>query len=143
MKLVDPAIERYAERRASFPSRLLEELEEETQGSTESPEMMVGRIQGSLLRMLVSLIRAKRVLEVGTFTGYSAIMMASALPEDGLLYMPGERREQPFHQLVRARLGIEVQRRLAQHRRQRQYLEPRRQGLEPGRVGGARADPRQ
>ncbi|MFP4546195.1 MAG: O-methyltransferase, partial [Methanomassiliicoccales archaeon] len=86
MNLIDPAVERYAEGRTPVPLELLEELEEETRGSTDSPEMMVGRVQGALLRMLVSLIGAKRVLEIGTFTGYSAIMMGSALLEDGVLY---------------------------------------------------------
>lgn len=79
-------MERYAEGRTPVPLELLEELEEETRGSTDSPEMMVGRVQGVLLRMLVSLIGARRVLEIGTFTGYSALMMGSALPEDGVLY---------------------------------------------------------
>ena len=48
--------------------------------------MASGHIQGRLLRMLVKMVRPKRVLEVGTFSGYSAICLAQGLPEDGKLY---------------------------------------------------------
>jgi caffeoyl-CoA O-methyltransferase len=51
----------------------------------KSPQMLSGRTEGQLLRLLVKMISAKRVLEVGTFTGYSALMMASALPPEGEL----------------------------------------------------------
>src|SRR5438045_7199217 len=47
------------------------------------PQMQVGRIEGTFLRMLVRLARARRVLELGMFTGYSALMMAEGLPDDG------------------------------------------------------------
>jgi len=49
------------------------------------PQMLSGPIQGSVLAMLVRMIRPQRILEIGTFTGYSAIWMASALPEGGKL----------------------------------------------------------
>ncbi len=48
--------------------------------------MASGHLQGRLLRMLVSMIKPRRILEVGTFSGYSALCMASALPDDGKLY---------------------------------------------------------
>ena len=48
--------------------------------------MASGHLQGRLLKMLVQMTQAKRVLEVGTFSGYSAICLAEGLPEDGLLY---------------------------------------------------------
>lgn len=48
--------------------------------------MASGHVQGCLLRMLVKMVRPKRVLEVGTFSGYSAICLAQGLPEDGKLY---------------------------------------------------------
>jgi caffeoyl-CoA O-methyltransferase len=51
----------------------------------KSPQMLSGRTEGQLLRLLIRSIRASRVLEVGTFTGYSALMMAEALPADGEL----------------------------------------------------------
>ena len=48
--------------------------------------MTSGHLQGRLLKMLVGMIQPKRILEIGTFSGYSAICMASALPDDGKLY---------------------------------------------------------
>ena len=48
--------------------------------------MASGHLQGRLLKMLVQMTQAKRVLEVGTFSGYSAICLAEGLPDDGLLY---------------------------------------------------------
>jgi caffeoyl-CoA O-methyltransferase len=51
----------------------------------KSPQMQVGRIEGRFLKMLVRLTGARRVLELGMFTGYSALMMAEGLPEDGCL----------------------------------------------------------
>ena len=49
------------------------------------PQMQVGRLEGTFLKMLVALTRARCVLEIGMFTGYSALMMAAGLPEDGRL----------------------------------------------------------
>jgi caffeoyl-CoA O-methyltransferase len=81
--IVDPEIERYAENHSGDVPELLSRLEKETQETMRSPQMLCGRTEGQFLRLLVKMIAAKRVLEVGTFTGYSALMMASALPEDG------------------------------------------------------------
>jgi caffeoyl-CoA O-methyltransferase len=61
-------------------------LREETYRVTSNPGMQIGRVEGMFLRMLVAVSGARRVLELGTFTGYSALMMASALPNDGVLY---------------------------------------------------------
>lgn len=83
--LIDEALERYAERHTSEPEALLARLAEETRASTKDPQMLTGPVEGRLLRLLVATLRARRVLEVGMFTGYSALMMASALPEDGEL----------------------------------------------------------
>src|SRR5207245_2717217 len=49
------------------------------------PQMQVGHLEGALLRLFVRTVRAKRVLEIGTFTGYSALVMAEGLPPDGTL----------------------------------------------------------
>jgi caffeoyl-CoA O-methyltransferase len=51
----------------------------------ENPQMLTGKVEGRLLQMLVRISGAKRVVEVGTFTGYSALMMAAGLPESGEL----------------------------------------------------------
>ncbi len=78
-------IEDYAERHTRALSDLHARLWEETHQKTDSPGMMVGPIEGALLKLLVRLTAAKRVLEIGMFTGYSALAMAEALPEDGQL----------------------------------------------------------
>lgn len=83
--IVDPRIERYAEEHSAGVPDLLSRLERETQETMRSPQMLSGRTEGQFLRLLVKMLSAKRVLEVGTFTGYSALMMASSLPEDGTL----------------------------------------------------------
>ena len=78
-------IEEYSERHTRELSDLHQRLWQETHEKTSSPGMMVGPIEGALLRLLVRLTAAKRVLEIGMFTGYSALAMAEALPEDGQL----------------------------------------------------------
>ena len=86
MEQIIPAeIERYCREHTVPESPLLRELAAETYARTDFPEMLVGHLEGAFLRMLVRLVRAKRVLELGTFTGYSALAMAEALPEDGEL----------------------------------------------------------
>jgi caffeoyl-CoA O-methyltransferase len=81
--IVDPKIEAYAEAHTSPDGELFERLAEETRAKTTAPQMMVGRIEGRFLATLVALSGARRILEFGTFTGYSSISMASALPSDG------------------------------------------------------------
>jgi caffeoyl-CoA O-methyltransferase len=81
--IVEPEVERYAEEHTTPDGELFQRLAEETRAKTTVPQMMVGRIEGQLLATLVRLLGAKRVLELGTFTGYSSISMASALPADG------------------------------------------------------------
>ncbi len=81
--VVEPRIEEYAEEHTSPDGELFERLAEETRAKTSAPQMMVGRIEGRFLAMLVRLRGARRILELGTFTGYSSISMASALPPGG------------------------------------------------------------
>lgn len=76
-------IEAYAEAHTSPMDSLFDRLQVETRARTELPQMQVGRIEGTFLRLLARLIGARRVLEVGTFTGYSALCMAEGVPEDG------------------------------------------------------------
>ena len=78
-------IEQYAEEHSSPLHPLLEELIEFTHKNTDLPQMLTGRVEGNFLKMLVEISGAKRVLEIGTFTGFSALMMAQGLPEDGEL----------------------------------------------------------
>ncbi len=76
LTLVPEAIEAYAEAHTEPVSPLFDALREETYAQMQSPQMQVGRLEGSFLRLLVRISRAKRVLEIGMFTGYSALMMA-------------------------------------------------------------------
>lgn len=78
-------IETYAENHTRALSHLHGRLWKETHQKTDNPGMMVGPLEGALLRLLVRLTAAKRVLEIGMFTGYSALAMAEALPDDGQL----------------------------------------------------------
>ncbi len=78
-------IYKYIEDHATSPSEALEWVVKQTHIRTNHARMLSGAIQGQLLRMLVQITGAKRILELGTFTGYSAICLASALPEDGHL----------------------------------------------------------
>jgi predicted O-methyltransferase YrrM len=78
-------IYKYIEDHASTPNEALEWVVKQTHIRTNHARMLSGAIQGQLLRMLVQMTGAKRILELGTFTGYSAICLASALPEDGHL----------------------------------------------------------
>jgi predicted O-methyltransferase YrrM len=64
----------------------LPDLERETHLRTLSPQMLSGPLQGRLLHFLCQMLRPRRVLEIGTFTGYTAIYMALALPDDGCLH---------------------------------------------------------
>jgi caffeoyl-CoA O-methyltransferase len=81
--IVNEEVERYAEAHTTPDGEMFERLAAETRAETSAPQMMVGRIEGQFLATLVRLLGAKRVLELGTFTGYSSISMASALPPEG------------------------------------------------------------
>lgn len=77
--------EKYIETHTSAVNDALRWLERETFLRTNYPQMLAGPVQGELLKILVELTGARNVLEIGTFTGYSAICLASGLPEDGFL----------------------------------------------------------
>ena len=83
MDIVPPEIERYAEEHTTPPSDLLAELADETRATLSFPSMLTGTIEGRLLELLVFASGARRVLELGTYSGYSALSMAAGLPADG------------------------------------------------------------
>src|SRR4051812_5089555 len=83
MEIIDPRIGEYIERLSSPHEELLAEVSDETQRTLEAPGMLTGPIAGRLLEMLVWLGRPRRVLEIGTYSGHSALAMAAALPFDG------------------------------------------------------------
>lgn len=83
--LLSDALEQYLAAHSEPAPALLQALERETRADFDDPGMMVGQVEGAFLRMLVRLVGARRVLEIGMFTGYSALSMAEALPADGEL----------------------------------------------------------
>lgn len=85
MNLLDPALDQYTHDHTSPRGPLFDALREVTYAKMKSPGMQVGRVEGGLLALLVRLMSARRVLEIGTFTGFSALSMAEALPDDGEL----------------------------------------------------------
>ena len=78
-------IYQYIKEHATAPSEALAWVEKQTHIRTNHARMLSGSVQGQIMRMLAQTSRASRVLELGTFTGYSAICLASALPADGHL----------------------------------------------------------
>jgi caffeoyl-CoA O-methyltransferase len=81
--IVPEEIEAYAAAHTTPPEELLAELAEETKATLRSPQMLTGPIEGRLLELLVHGIKAKRVLELGTYSGYSSLSMAAGLAEGG------------------------------------------------------------
>jgi caffeoyl-CoA O-methyltransferase len=81
--IVDDEIEAYADAHTTAPDPLLAELAAETRATMSAAGMLTGTIEGRFLDFLVFASGARRVLEIGTFTGYSALSMAAALPSDG------------------------------------------------------------
>ncbi len=81
--IVEPKVEEYAAAYSTPPGDLFERLAAETREKTTLPQMMVVQLEGHFLAELVRLSGARRILELGTFTGYSSISMALALPEGG------------------------------------------------------------
>jgi len=81
--LVSEDIEDYAAAHTTPPEALLAELAEETRATLQSPQMLTGTIEGRVLELLVHGLQAERVLELGTYSGYSSLSMAAGLPPDG------------------------------------------------------------
>lgn len=79
------ALEQYIETMSSPEDDLLLELERETYLRVINPRMISGHIQGKIMEMLVRMMRPHRILEIGTFTGYSALCMAAGLDDDGII----------------------------------------------------------
>lgn len=81
--IADPRVEQYAVEHTSGEPAYFATLAERTRAETEAPTMMVGTLEGRFLSALVALARPQLVLELGTFTGYSALSMAESLPPGG------------------------------------------------------------
>lgn len=83
--IIPKKIEHYCLRHSTPRDRLLRELERYTHRHVEYSQMLIGPHEGALLDTLVRLTGARRILEIGTFTGYSALCLAGALPRNGRL----------------------------------------------------------
>lgn len=86
MELTNPTAQQYSERYTSPEDGLLKEVAEFTYQHHEHSHMLSGHLQGKLLEMISCMIHPKRILEVGTFTGYSALCLAKGLTQDGQLH---------------------------------------------------------
>jgi predicted O-methyltransferase YrrM len=84
-RFIDAAVEQFAHDHTEPETDLYVRLREETYRVMQWPEMQVDVIEGRFLQMLVRMSGAKSILELGMFTGYSALMMAEALPDNGHL----------------------------------------------------------
>ena len=80
-----PEIDAYAEAHSDSASDLVKEIHDWTTENTDDHRMLSGALQGAVLRLLALSVGAKRVLEIGMFTGYSALSVAEVLPDDGQL----------------------------------------------------------
>jgi len=83
MDLINTEIQAYAERHTSDAGELLKRIDRDTHAQVLRPRMLSGHLQGRVLAMISQMIRPKRILEIGTYTGYSALCMAEGLADDG------------------------------------------------------------
>ena len=116
MEFLSPELEKYLDQHTTSVSDLLNRLQKETFQKTTQPQMLSGAYQGRLLSLISKLIQPKRILEIGTFTGYATLCLAEGLPKDGkiitidrneeLMYLPKKYfAESEFAEQIEIRLG--------------------------------------
>tara|TARA_B110000977_G_scaffold46038_1_gene62550 strand:+ start:10204 stop:10845 length:642 start_codon:yes stop_codon:yes gene_type:complete len=93
MDFLDSVIEQYALEHSEVESTLLNELNRQTHIKVIQPRMLSGHLQGRILSLLSQSIRPKTILEIGTYTGYSALCMAEGLQKNGQLYTIDNNKE--------------------------------------------------
>jgi predicted O-methyltransferase YrrM len=86
VQLLSKSLNDYAEKFSTPETEVLAKLNRETNVKVDMPVMLSGHLQGEILRMISCMIRPKRILEVGTYTGYSAICLAAGLQNEGHLH---------------------------------------------------------
>ncbi|OIP02380.1 MAG: methyltransferase [Bacteroidetes bacterium CG2_30_32_10] len=84
--MISPDIESYAEQHSKPESIVLQKLYRETHLKVIHPRMLSGQLQGKLLQFMSQMIKPKNILEIGTFTGYSAICLSEGLIENGIIH---------------------------------------------------------
>jgi caffeoyl-CoA O-methyltransferase len=85
MDLINESIQHYAEQHTSSEADLLKKIDRDTHAKVMMPRMLSGHLQGRVLSMISHMIRPQRILEIGTYTGYSAVCLAEGLQEGGKL----------------------------------------------------------
>ena len=86
MQFIDPALDAYCEANSGSEPSYLKELTAETHEKVHMPQMLSGHLQGRFLSMLSHLVQPKTIVEIGTFTGYSALCLAEGLAKGGMLH---------------------------------------------------------
>lgn len=86
MEFLPENISEYAENHTQKESKTLEDLNRSTRAKILQPRMLSGHLQGRVLSMFSKMLKPKRILEIGTYTGYSAICLAEGLNDDGKLF---------------------------------------------------------
>ncbi len=86
MELINHIVEVYAKQNTSALDDVLQEIETYTLENHPHAQMLSGHVQGKLLEMISRMLQPKRILEIGTFTGFSALCLAKGLTEDGILH---------------------------------------------------------
>src|SRR5688572_8378086 len=85
MEFIQPEIQAYAERHTSPESELLGKVNRDTHAKIMMPRMLSGHLQGRLLSMISHMLKPRLVLEIGTYTGYSALCLAEGMSSEGKL----------------------------------------------------------
>lgn len=93
MELINEQVQQYAERYTTAEDALLKEIAEYTYAHHPQPHMLSGHLQGKLLEMISCMIRPRRILEIGTFMGYSALCLAKGLQPNGVVHTIELRQE--------------------------------------------------
>jgi caffeoyl-CoA O-methyltransferase len=86
MDFIHPDIQKYAEQHTTDETQLLKKINRHTNARVLMPRMLSGHLQGQLLSMFSHMVKPQTILEIGTYTGYSAICLASGLQADGKLF---------------------------------------------------------
>jgi caffeoyl-CoA O-methyltransferase len=86
MQFLDPALDAYCDTHSGFEPAYLKELAAETMAKVHMPQMLSGHLQGRFLSLLSHLVQPRTIVEIGTFTGYSALCLAEGLAEGGTLH---------------------------------------------------------
>jgi caffeoyl-CoA O-methyltransferase len=116
MEILSSQLDKYLDDHITPESDLLKRLQKETFQKTTQPQMLSGAYQGRLLSLISKMLRPKRILEIGTFTGYATLCLAEGLPEDGkiitidrneeLIYLPKKYfAESKFASQIEIKLG--------------------------------------